>query len=369
MKMLYTCLLGMIVCIATIACKKDSRPPDQDDWPSDSIRTVAQGLTLPWEILWGPDDHIWMTERGGRVSRLDPKTGSLQPLLTIGDVKSTGEGGLLGMVLHPSFDKEPYVYVVYNYDRNGAYREKVVRYTYQGNSLSAPQILLDDIQASGIHNGARLLITDNKLWISTGDASHSEDAQDRNSPNGKILRINLDGSIPADNPFADNPVWSYGHRNPQGLVLVNGTLYAAEHGPNIEDEVNIIERQRNYGWPTINGPCDQATEMSFCTLANVKVPIWSSGNSTVAPSGMDYYNNDRIPEWSNSLLLVTLKGQRLYQLQLSQDGKSVALARTYFNNSFGRLRDVCVAPSGRVYLCTSNGSNDKVIEISAMGQN
>jgi glucose/arabinose dehydrogenase len=365
MKMFYTLFLWPLV-VATIACKKDSRPPDQGDWPQDSIRTVAQGLSQPWEILWGPDDHIWLTERGGRISRLDPKNGSLQPLLSISDVKSNGEGGLLGMALHPSFDKEPYVYVAYNYEQNGGYLEKVVRFTYRSNSLSDPLVLIDNIQASGIHNGARLLISDNKLWISTGDASRGENAQDRNSPNGKILRINLDGSIPSDNPFSGNPVWSYGHRNPQGLVLANNILYAAEHGPHIEDEVNIIERRRNYGWPTVNGPCDLATEMSFCTLANVATPIWSSGGSTVAPSGMDYYQNERIPQWSNSLLMVTLKGQRLYQLQLSEDGRRITGTRTYFSSSFGRLRDVCVAPSGRVYLCTGNGSNDKVIEINGV---
>jgi glucose/arabinose dehydrogenase len=308
-----------------------------------------------------------MTERGGRISRIEPQTGEVQELLTIADVRSNGEGGLLGMALHPSFSQQPYVYVVYNYNRNGDYREKVVRYTYSNGTLGSPQILLDNINASGIHNGSRLLISsDNKLWITTGDASNSQDAQNTGALNGKVLRINLDGSIPADNPFAGNPVWSYGHRNAQGLVLVNGRLYISEHGPNVEDEVNIIEKQRNYGWPAVNGPCDEPDESAFCSQHNVQTPIWSSGNSTVATSGMDYYNNERIPEWANSLLLTTLKSQRLYQLQLSADGQRVASSRTWFNNAFGRLRDVCISPAGRVYLCTSNGNNDKIIEISAL---
>ncbi|ASZ11294.1 PQQ-dependent sugar dehydrogenase [Chitinophaga pendula] len=349
------------------ACKKDSKSTVMDDptWPTDSIRTVVQGLAYPWEILWGPDDHIWMTERGGRISRVDPKTGTVRVLLTVADVKRTGEGGLLGMALHPSFSSQPYVYVVYNYDQSGVYKEKVVRYTYANNVLTAPQLLLDNLNASGIHNGSRLLISaDQKLYISTGDASRQSDAQNTQVANGKILRINLDGTIPVDNPFPGNPVWSYGHRNPQGLVLANGVLYAAEHGPDIEDEVNIIERQRNYGWPTVNGPCDQPAEMAFCNANNVKAPIWSSGGSTVAPSGMDYYGSDRIGRWKQSLLLVTLKGSRLYQLQLSADGRQVSSVQTYFVNTFGRLRDVCVSPAGRVYLCTSNGSNDKLIEVS-----
>jgi glucose/arabinose dehydrogenase len=352
-----------------MSCGKDSRPPDEDsdDWPADSVRTVASQLSYPWEIIWGPDDHIWMTERGGRISRIEPRTGDVRELLTISEVRSNGEGGLLGMALHPSFDQQPYVYVVYNYDRNGSYLEKVVRYTYGNNTLNSPQVLLDNINAAGIHNGSRLLISsDNKLWITTGDASNSQDAQRTNIPNGKVLRINLDGSIPADNPFPGNPVWSYGHRNPQGLVFAHNRLYASEHGPNVEDEVNIIERQRNYGWPAVNGPCDESGETSFCNQNNVQPPIWSSGNSTVATSGMDHYNNERIPQWSNSLLLTTLKSQRLYQLQLSADGQQVTGSRTWFNNAFGRLRDVCVSPAGRVYLCTSNGNNDRVIEISSL---
>ncbi|HEY0611612.1 MAG TPA: PQQ-dependent sugar dehydrogenase [Chitinophaga sp.] len=363
---LLACLLALYT--TGMSCKKDSKPSNGDEnWPADSVRVVAAQLSFPWEIIWGPDNHIWMTERGGRISRIEPKSGDVQELLTIGEVESNGEGGLLGMALHPSFSQQPYVYVVYNYDRNGDYREKVVRYTYGNNTLSNPQVLLDNINASGIHNGSRLLISpDNKLWITTGDASNAQNAQNTAIPNGKVLRINLDGSIPSDNPFSGNPVWSYGHRNPQGLVLVNDKMYASEHGPNIEDEVNIIEKQRNYGWPTVNGPCDEGGETAFCTQHNVKTPIWSSGNSTVATAGMDYYNHDRIPQWSNSLLLTTLKSQRLYQLQLSSDGQGVASSRTWFNNAFGRLRDVCISPAGRVYLCTSNGNNDKVIEISAL---
>lgn len=362
-------IILLVMLLPGASCKKEAKSPAQEqEWPADSIRTVVTGLNFPWEIHWGPDDHIWMTERNGRISRIVPKTGQVIPLLTISDVKATGEGGLLGMTLHPDFNTQPFVYVVYNYDKNGAYKEKVVRYTFQNSSLSSPVMLLDNINAGGIHNGARLLISTGdapKLWISTGDAGQASNAQNTAVPNGKILRINLDGSIPADNPFPNNPVWTSGHRNPQGLVLVNNILYSSEHGQSTEDEVNIIEKQRNYGWPTVEGPCDQPGEMTFCTANNVKQPIWSSGNGTVATSGMDYYNNDRIPQWKNSLLLTTLKGQRLYQLKLGADGKSVASTTTYFTNDFGRLRDVCISPDGRVYLCTSNGGNaDKVVEIS-----
>ncbi len=358
-----------VMLLPTASCKKEAKPPARDEeWPADSIRTVVEGLNFPWEIHWGPDDHIWMTERNGQISRIVPKTGQVIPLLRISEVKAMGEGGLLGMTLHPDFNTQPYVYVIYNYHKSGTYTEKVVRYTYGNGALSSPVTLLDNINAGNIHNGARLLISTGaapKLWISTGDAGQSAVDQNTAAPKGKILRINLDGSIPADNPFPNNPVWSYGHRNPQGLVQTDNTLYSSEHGQNIEDEVNIIEKQRNYGWPNVEGPCDQPGEAAFCNANNVKQPVWSSGNSTVATSGMDYYNHDRIPQWKNSLLLTTLKGQRLYQLKLGADGKSVTGTTTYFTNAFGRLRDVCISPAGRVYLCTSNGGNaDKVVEIS-----
>lgn len=338
--------------------------------PKDSIRIVATGLNFPWEILWGPDDHIWMTERNGRISRVDTSTGQVMALLTITAVKANGEGGLLGMALHPNFATQPYVFVVYNYDGSGGYRERVVRYTYQNNTLTAPLTLIENINASGIHNGSRLLITKeapDKLWISTGDGSQPADAQLAGKPNGKILRINTDGSIPADNPIPGNPLWSLGHRNPQGLVMANNLLYEAEHGPDIEDEVNIIEKHVNYGWPTVKGPCDAPDETAFCQANNVRGPVWSSGNSTVATSGMDYYNHDYIPAWKNSLLVATLKGATLYQLKLSADGRQVTGTNKFLANRFGRLRDICIAPTGQVYVCTSNGNNqDQIIEINKL---
>lgn len=359
-----TCVLTLL-CIL-LSCKKNSsKPPAEDpDWPKDSVRVVvSEGISRPWEILWGPDDHIWMTERNGRISRVDPKTGIVKPLLTVEDVEATGEGGLLGMVLHPDFSQTPHVYIVYNYDSPDGYREKVVRYQYADSALGSPTVIIDNIPAAGIHNGSRLLISpDRKLFITTGDASASANAQLPGSLSGKVLRLNLDGSIPADNPYPDNPAWSIGHRNPQGLVFANGTLYASEHGAGVEDEVNIIEKQRNYGWPTVEGPCNGG-ETVFCTANNVKEPIWSTGGGTFALCGLDYYNNDRIPQWKHSLLLLSLKNTTLYQLKLSTDGKTVTGSKNYFTGAFGRLRDLCISPAGRVYICTDE-NNGKIIEVS-----
>lgn len=361
--------LTTAACIFAFACKKNNSPnnppPEDPDWPTDNIRTVVgTGISRPWEILWGPDNFIWMTERNGKVSRVNPKTGALSPLLTIPDAVQDGEGGLLGMVLHPDFTTTPQVFIVYNYRNAGNYREKVVRYQYADNTLKDPVILLDNIPAAGIHNGSRLLITpDRKLFITAGDASVQANAQLTTSLSGKVLRINLDGTIPADNPFPGSAVWSYGHRNPQGMVMNNGILYTSEHGAGVEDEVNIIEKQRNYGWPNVEGPCNPGGEATFCTANNVKEPLWSTGNGTFALCGLDYYNNDRIPQWKGSLLVLSLKNQTLYQLKLGADGKTIASTKNYFANQYGRLRDLCISPAGRVYICTDDNAG-KIIEIS-----
>ena len=268
------------------------------------------------------------------------------------------------MALHPDFfGSTPHLFVAYNYDKNGNYTEKVVRYTYNGTALTNPQIIIDNIAAAGIHNGCRLLIVNQKLFITTGDAADQSLPQLTNSVNGKILRVNLDGSIPADNPIAGNPVWTWGHRNAQGLVYANGILYSSEHGPDTDDEINIIEKGRNFGWPTVKGPCNTGSETSFCTSNNVKEPIqaWSP---TIATAGLDYYNHDHIQGWKNSLLLCTLRSTRLVQLQLNNAHNAVLSTAEYLVNDFGRLRDLCISPDGKVYICTSNGNNDKIVELS-----
>lgn len=353
---------GLLFLILFAGCKKSSKPPESSlPETGIDIQVLTQNLSLPWELVWGTDNMIWMTERGGKVSRVNPSNGSISVLITIPDVKSIGEGGLLGMVLHPDFSSNPYVFLAYNYDKSGIYTEKIVRYTYNGTTLINPIIILDNIPAANYHNGARLLIsTDLKLFISTGDATNQQTAQSLNSRSGKILRINLDGSIPSDNPISGNPLWSYGHRNPQGLVFGNGKLYSSEHGPDKDDEINVIIKNRNYGWPSVNGFCNESAEQSFCSANNVAEPL-KSWTPTIAVSGMDFYNNDAIPQLKNSLILATLKDQTLYQLKLNQAGDRIDETKELFRGTYGRLRDVCIGTDGNIYVATSNGSNDKII--------
>ena len=153
--------------------------------------------------------------------------------------------------------------------------------------------------------------------------------------NGKVLRINLDGTIPADNPVAGNPYWSFGHRNPQGLVFANNKLYSSEHGPSNDDEINIIEKGKNYGWPNVEGFCDGSGEQSFCSANNVKEPV-RNWTPTAAVSGLDYYNSDLIPQWKNSLLVVALKNARLYQMKLDDTFTSITQTNEYFTNDYGQ---------------------------------
>jgi len=355
-----------LLCILFAQCKKNNNNNTNPPPPGPVIikdSAIVQGLNFPWEILWGPDNFIWMTERGGKISRVNPVTGTVSLLHTITEVVSTGEGGLLGMVLHPSFSSNPHVFVAYNYN-SGGYKEKIVRFTYTGSALTSPVTILDNITAASIHNGCRLVITpDLKLFITTGDAANTSLPQNINSVNGKILRLNLDGTVPADNPVAGNPYWTFGHRNPQGLVFANNILYSSEHGPSTDDEVNIIEKGRNYGWPNVPGFCDAGAEQTFCTANNVKEPlkIWTP---TTAACGLDYYNHNLIPQWKNSLLMVALKDARLHQMKLDGAFSNITETNEFFTGKYGRMRDLCISPEGKVYICTSNGSNnDRIIEV------
>ena len=356
-----TCTLIFFI---IIACHKKSSPPSID--PPDNTpveitsKAIADGLNFPWQLLWGPDNMLWVTERPGRISRVDPNTGNISLLTTIDEVFPNGEGGLLGMVFNSGS-----LYVAYDYKKsNGDYTGKVVRYNYSNVALSDPVTIIDGFKASGIHNGCRLVISpDQKLFISVGDASDQSNPQNLNSLNGKILRVNLDGTIPSDNPDPSSAVWTYGHRNPQGLLFVNDILFSSEHGPDTDDEINIIKKGGNYGWPDVRGFCNESDEKTLCNDHDVTEPLMN-WTPTIAVCGINYYNSDSIPQWKNSILMATLKDERLIQLKLSDDRRSITDTHEFFMNQYGRMRDVCVAPDGRVFICTSNGSNaDVIVEV------
>jgi len=341
-----------------------AQAPALATFPVGAVTVTASALTANrntiWELVWGPDNFLWMTERGGQISRVDPATGQVSPLLTLPDVTQNNESGLLGMaIVNAAPASVPpvatyWVFVVYNYTDQGTLKEKLVRYTYPGGTMSAPLVLLSNIDATTTHSGSRLLVlADRTLLMTTGDAQQQPQAQNPASLNGKILRLNLDGTIPATNPIANSPVFTLGHRNPQGLVqLPDGRIYSSEHGPNNDDEINKIEIGRNYGWPNVEGLCDLPGEATFCTANNVREPL-TTWTPTIAPAGLTYYDHPAIPGWRGSLLLAVLKNSKLTQLTLDAAGLTIP-TRTDFLTGFGRLRAICVSPQGKVYIGTSN---------------
>lgn len=337
------------------------------------VETLVTGLDTPWDLVWGPDEHLWVSERAGRISRVDPETGE-RTLVGELDVTESGESGLMGLAFHPDFETEPWVYAAHSYRRGRGIRNRLVRMRWDGTRLGSPEPLLVEIPGNRVHDGSRLAVgPDGFLYMSTGDAGDRDLAQDPESNAGKILRLTLDGRPAPGNPFG-TAVWSYGHRNPQGLDFhpSTGRLYSAEHGPSESDEVNVIREGGNYGWPAVLGACDggSSRETAFCEEHEVSGPL-AEWTPTVALSGLAVYASDRIPEWTGSLLVTSLAGATLYRLGLTGDGTALAEREALYQGEFGRLRDVLVAPDGLVYVATSNrdgrgrpaGPDDRILRI------
>jgi PQQ-dependent dehydrogenase (s-GDH family) len=414
-------------------------------------RVVVSGLAAPWELTWGPDDKLWVTERTGkRVTRIDPISGERRVAVTIDEVSAPGgQEGLLGMALHPALLKgSNYVFVAYTYvdesrgphpaitDPKSPYRYlygKIVRLTYnkaQG-TLSDPVNVIAGLPAGNDHVAGRLKFgPDQKLYFTIGDQGHNQlgnfclavEAQrlptqteiknkDYVAYVGKSLRLNLDGSVPADNPRLNgvvSHVFTYGHRNPQGLDFgPDGTLYSSEQGPKTDDEVNILKAGSNYGWPHVVGMKDNkayeyarwadasrpCSELQFSDLAidptvprepesAFKQPMvepiatmftvpsdYNFHNSvcggfdficwaTVAASSIEYYpsSGKGIPGWERVLLVTTLKRGSLYVLPLTSNGKAAAGHFSRYFQSENRMRDTAVSRDGKtIYIATDPG--------------
>jgi len=340
----------------------------------DGVKTIASNLNVPLEIAWGPDNHIWIAEHSGVISKMDPQTGNKQVLLKLTDIWQSRTAGLLGMALHSDMKKFPYVFLCYTIQKDKKYLMRLVRYKSDRDTLYEPKILMEIPAANG-HNGSRIAIQGGLLYWATGDALSLTDSQNPKTPNGKILRMNIDGTAASDNPMKGNPVWAWGFRNIQGMVFSkSGQLYTSEHGDATDDEINLITKAKNYGWPTVQGFAESVEETTFKGLHNTVDPI-KAWTPTIAPAGLDYYSYDKIPALKNSLILVTLKGKSFRVLKLDKEGKKVLSEQVYFENKFGRIRDLCVSPAGDVYLATSNrdwnpvsgfplSSDDRIIKIS-----
>jgi len=319
---------------------------------------IVSGLEIPWAIDLAPDGRLFVTERPGRVRivRFDGTNAALEPEPWAEIAARTGvnnEGGLLGLALDPQFSKNGFVYLYYSYSSGNATRNKLVRMRDASGRGVEETVLLDGIAGSQNHDGGRVRFgPDGKLYVTTGDAEVDSRAQQTTNPNGKVLRINADGSIPADNPFPSSPIWSYGHRNVQGIAWQpdTGALYQTEHGPSgvfplcCNDEVNLIEKGKNYGWPAVTG---QPHDARFVD------PLVTSGRTdTWAPSGAAFLAQPG--PLRGSFLFATLRGTHLHRVVFGPDGRTVAFEERLLVNQFGRLRDVYELPSGQLLVLTSN---------------
>lgn len=310
-----------------------------------TVRAIATGLDTPWSLAFAPDGRLFFTERGGRLRVIEG--GQVRELsIAALRVQESGESGLMGLALDPQFPAEPYLYLMYTGGQSRANR--IVRLRLTGDTLQEERALLDGLPSGTIHDGGRVKFgPDGKLYATLGDTSDSKAPQNPAALAGKIFRLERDGAIPADNPIPGSPVYSLGHRNPQGLAWQPGTgrLYETEHGPTGNDEVNLIEAGANYGWPDVQGPNHPAP---FRSPLAVYTP-------SVAPAGATFYDAAAIPQWRGSFFFGALRGVHLHRLTFdASDPRRVLADERLYEGEYGRLRDVVQGPDGALYVTTSN---------------
>jgi len=319
------------------------------------VETVVSGLEVPWSIAWAPDGRMIFTERPGRVRIFQNGKLRPEPLFVVPDVEPSGESGLMSLALHPQFASNHWLYLSYAYKGDGQ-RVRVVRYRESDAGLTDPKVIIDNIPAAQFHAGCRLRFgPDAKLYITTGDATQRELAQQLDSLAGKTLRLNDDGTVPSDNPFvgqanARPEIWTYGNRNGQGIDFQPGTnlCFETEHGPSGfdgpggGDEVNILEKGRNYGWPLIH---------HTQTRAGLESPLLEYTPACAPGSGM-FYRGATFPQFKGNFFFGCLAGKRLIRVVL--DGRRVVRQENLLAGKYGRIRDVAEGPDGNLYFSTSN---------------
>ena len=322
---------------------------------SFKVETVIGNLEVVWSIVWAPDGRMIFTERPGRVRAFENGKLRPEPLLTVPDVEPRGESGLMSIALHPQFASNHLLYLSYAYSANGQ-QVRVVRYRETPGGFTDRKVIIESIPAAQFHAGCRLRFgPDGKLYITTGDATERDLAQKLDSIAGKILRLNDDGSVPGDNPFvgqanARPEIWAYGSRNSQGIDFQPGTnlLFETEHGPSGfdgpggGDEVNIIERGKNYGWPVIH---------HGATQAGMESPLLEY-TPACAPGSGTFYRGSQFPQFKGNFFFGCLRGERIIRVTL--DGRRVVSQEDLLKGKYGRIRDIAEGPDGYIYFSTSN---------------
>lgn len=305
---------------------------------------VARGLTVPWSIAFAPDGRMLVTERPGRVVVIEK--GAVRKLFDVPNVESRSEIGLMGLALHPQFATNRLLYLAYGTSRGGDLAVDVVRYRETGTTLTDATPIIQNLPAASNHAGCRIKFgPDGKLYITTGDATDGDIAQDMQSLGGKLLRVNDDGSIPADNPFPGSPIWTLGHRNAQGIDWdpKSGVLWSSEHGPSGfdggfgADEVNLVERGKNYGWPRIH---------HRETAPGLVSPFLEYSPAHAPASGAF---------WRGDFWFGCLRGSHLHHVVIDpNDRRKVLREEELFDGDYGRIREVAAGPDGALYFTTSN---------------
>ena len=384
-KMLLHALLLMF-CLTASGCSAADGAVDfplitaSKNVPQFKVETVAENLEIVWSIVFAPDGRMFFTERPGRVRVIENGKLREKAFFTIPDIELSGESGLMGMTLHPNFAANHYIYLAYAYqDATKQQNVRVVRYRETGETLAEPKTIIEAIPASKYHAGTRLKFgPDAKLYITTGDATKQKRAQNLSSINGKTLRLNDDGTIPSDNPFvnqkgARGEIWSYGHRNAQGMDFQPETnlMFQTEHGPSIidgvsllkrtgGDEVNIVEKGKNYGWDKIS---------HNMTKKNMETPIIEFSPAVAPASGM-FYRGTLFPEFKNNFFFGALKSEMI--IRLVMDGRRIVSRDNLLEKQYGRIREIAEAPDGSIYFSTSNRdgrgeaakNDDRILRIS-----
>jgi aldose sugar dehydrogenase len=338
------------------------------------VATVVEGLNHPWAMAFLPNGDILVTERAGRLRIIRDGRLLADPVAGLPDITAQGQGGLLDITLHPAFQDNRLLYLSYAASGSGGYGTEVARGRYRDGVLEDVEVIFRALprEGGGRHFGSRLVF-DNEgyLYVTLGDRGQQATGQDLTTHTGSIIRIRDDGSVPDDNPFTDGErpeIFSYGHRNVQGAALHpdTGVLWTHEHGPQGGDELNIVRRGANYGWPVITYGVNygSGTKIGEGTeKPGMEQPLWYWVPS-IAPSGMTFYTGDRFPAWRNSVFVGALKFELLARLEL--DGDKVVNEERMLEGAYGRIRAVAQGPDGNLYLLTDEG-NGSLLRIEPDG--
>ena len=337
-------IIGAVIVSIVILSSPSNPPPipepNIDSSGNDAVEILAKNLNKPWAIE-SVDDRIFFTESKGKIRVIDSGKLLDEPLASL-RVADVYDGGLLGIVAHPNFSDNSFLYVYYTYEEDGNLWNKILRIKENENKLQDAETIFDKIPGSLFGNGGVLKFgPDKKLYVGTSTVSDSShDSQNLESLSGKILRLNDDGTIPDDNPLSDSPVYSYGHRNIRGMAWAqDGNLYASELGPTKNDEINLIQPGNNYGWP--DAQCYESKE---------SVSPVACFDPSLEPGGLIFYTGDKL-DLQNKMILASLKAQNLFKVEINDDGSTT---QSSMMGGLGRIRDVVESQDGYIYIITSN---------------